>query len=69
MGALPNVASSRRYQRTDWQKEKEEQGAKLGLDGWDRITEGIVTRMGGDARGDHGRSLSEAMARLRAQRA
>jgi hypothetical protein len=43
MGALPNVASSRRYHRTDWRKEKWEQGAKLGLDGRDRITEGWVS--------------------------
>jgi hypothetical protein len=34
-----------------------------------RTTLGIVTRMGGDAREDHGRSLSEVMARLRAPRA
>jgi hypothetical protein len=51
MGALPNVASSRRYHRIDWRIEKREQGAKLGLDGRDRITEGIVTRPGGDATG------------------
>jgi hypothetical protein len=43
MGALPNVASSRRYHRTDWRKEKWLQGAKLGLDGRDRITEGWVS--------------------------
>jgi hypothetical protein len=43
MGALPNVASSRRYHRTDWRKEKWEQGAKLGIDGRDRITEGWVS--------------------------
>jgi hypothetical protein len=43
VGALPNAASSRRYHRTDWQNEKEEQSAKLRLDGRDRITEGIVT--------------------------
>ena len=43
MGALPIVASSRRYHRTDWRKEKWEQGAKLGLDGRDRITEGWVS--------------------------
>jgi hypothetical protein len=30
---------------------------------------GIVTRMGGDALGDHGRSLSAPVARLRAPRA
>jgi hypothetical protein len=43
MGALPNVASSRRYHRTDWRKEKWVQGAKLGLDGRDRIIEGWVS--------------------------
>ena len=34
-----------------------------------RITSGIVTRTGGDAREDHGRSLSEVIARVRAPHA